>query len=65
MMKKIVLGISGGVSVLIFLILLLIINHMGSNQLSQQAAQRWSSEGGASQVSCFFSVNSGDRKSVV
>ena len=59
MMKKIVLGISGGVSVLIFLILLLIINHMGSNQLSQQAAQRWSSEGGASQVSCFFSVNSG------
>jgi len=57
-MKKIVLGISGGISLLIFLILLFITNHMGSSQLSQQAASRWSSEGDAAQVSCFFSVGS-------
>lgn len=56
-MKKIVLGISGGISFAVFLVLLLIINHMGSSQLTQTMAGRWSDEGNVSQVSCFFSVN--------
>lgn len=56
-MKKIVLGISGGISFLAFLILLLVTNHLGKVELSQMAARRWSSDGGASQVSCFFSVD--------
>ena len=58
-MKRIVLGISGGISFLIFLILLLLSNHLGRSQLTQTAAQRWSEDGNASQVSCFFSVGSG------
>ena len=58
-MKKIVLGISGGISFLIFLILLFTTNYLGHSQLSQTAADRWSSKKNASQVSCFFSVGSG------
>lgn len=57
-MKKIVLGISGGISFLIFLVLLFVSNGLGSSQLSQTAAERWSSDGKSSQVSCFFSVGS-------
>ena len=56
-MKKIVLGISGGISFVIFLILLFTAHRLGGSQMSQTAAQRWSSEGDAAQVSCFFSVN--------
>lgn len=56
-MKKIVLGISGGISFLIFLILLFAVDRIGQTQMSQQAAERWSSEGNVSQVSCFFSVS--------
>lgn len=58
-MKKIVLGISGGISFLIFLVLLFVSNSLGSSQLSQTVAERWSSDGKSSQVSCFFSVGSG------
>jgi len=58
MMKKLVLGISGGISLLIALILSFLIAGMGSAQSSQQAAERWSESGGFSQISCFFSVNS-------
>lgn len=58
-MKKIVLGISGGVSFLVFLILLFAANYLGRSQLSQTAASRWSSEKNAAQISCFFSVDSG------
>lgn len=57
-MKKKVLGISGGISFVFFLILLLTAKYLGGNQPSQEMADRWSSEGGVSQVSCFFSVNS-------
>lgn len=56
-MKKIVLGISGGISFVVFLILLVTAHCLGGSQPDQTAADRWSSEGGASQVSCFFSVN--------
>lgn len=56
-MKKIVLGISGGVSFLVFLILLFATNRLGQTQVSQQTAERWDSGGGVSQVSCFFSVD--------
>lgn len=58
-MKKIVLGISGGISFLIFLILLFTTNYLSRSQLSQTVADRWSSKKNASQVSCFFSVGSG------
>ena len=58
-MKKIVLGISGGLSFLVFLVLLIVSNSLGSSQLSQTAAERWSDDGKASQISCFFSVGSG------
>lgn len=58
-MKKIVLGISGGISFLIFLILLFTANALGQSQSSQTAASRWSSKKNVSQVSCFFSVGSG------
>ena len=58
-MKKIVLGISGGISFLIFLILLFATSYLGQSQPTQTAASRWSSKKNASQVSCFFSVGSG------
>ncbi len=58
-MKKLVLGISGGVSFLFFLILLLVTGHLGRYQDSQMMAERWSSKKDVAQVSCFFSVNAG------
>lgn len=58
-MKKVVLGISGGISFAAFLILLLVTNYLGNIQTTQTAARRWNSEGGVSQVSCFFAVGSG------
>lgn len=57
-MKKIVLGISGGISFLIFLILLLMTNHIIGTQYTQQMAERWSEQGSVAQVSCFFAANS-------
>ncbi len=56
-MKKIWLSVSGGLSFLIFLILLLVSNHMASGQKSQQMAERWSEKKDAAQISCFFSPN--------
>lgn len=56
-MKKIVLGISGGISFTIFLILCFIANHLGQGQEAQMMAERWSEKKSAAQVSCFFSVN--------
>ena len=58
-MKKLVLGISGGISFLLFLILAFVANHLGQTQDSQSMAERWSKDGKTSQVSCFFSVNAG------
>lgn len=58
-MKKIVLGITGGISFLVFLILLVVSNYLGRSQLTQTVAKRWSKDGNVSQVSCFFSVSSG------
>lgn len=58
-MKKIVLGISGGVSFLLFLILLFVTNHLSKAQDSQTMAGRWSEKKDVAQVSCFFSVNAG------
>lgn len=58
-MKRKVLGISGGASFAVFLVLLFVTNCLGGSQLSQSAAGRWSSDGGVAQVSCFFSAGSG------
>lgn len=57
-MKKRVLAISGAISFGVFLILLLIIRHIGGSLDDQQMAERWSKDGGVAQVSCFFSVDS-------
>lgn len=57
--KKLVLGISGGISLLLFLILLFVTNHLVKEQDSQTMAERWSEKKNVAQVSCFFSVNSG------
>lgn len=56
-MKRLVLLISGGISFLIFLILLLAARSVGRSQDSQLMAERWSDKNDVAQVSCFFSVN--------
>lgn len=56
-MKKVILGISGGISFLLFLILAITANRLGGSQDSQNMAERWSRDGKTAQVSCFFSVN--------
>ena len=58
-MKKRILGICGGISFGIFLIIMFVIRGLGNDLPSQEMAKRWSKEGGTAQVSCFFSVNSG------
>lgn len=55
-MKRLCLSISAAVSMLIFVVLLCITNHMGKAQMSQSMAERWSKEGDVAQISCFFSV---------
>lgn len=55
--KQIVLGISGAVSFLVFLILAAVSSVLSGRQLSQQMAERWSLKKDAAQVSCFFSPN--------
>ena len=57
-MKKRILGISGAISLSIFLILSLVIDHLSGVQQSQQMAERWSKNGDVAQISCFFSVDS-------
>lgn len=57
-MKKIVLGISGGISFLVFLILLFVTKHVIGTQYTQQMAERWSEQRNVAQVSCFFAANS-------
>lgn len=56
--KKIILGISGAVSFLIFLILFIVNSIMIQNQLTQKMADRWSEKNNVSQISCLFSPNS-------
>lgn len=58
-MKKILLGISGAISFILFLILLAVTNHMAASLESQQMAGRWNQEGGVAQISCFFSPEAG------
>ena len=57
--RQIKLGASAGISVIIFLILTGVIALLAYSLAEQQIAGRWSSEGGAAQVSCFFSPNAG------
>lgn len=57
-MKKIMLGISGGISFLIFLILLFTTNHIIGAQDTQQMAGRWGDRKNTAQVSCFFAADS-------
>lgn len=54
---SIVLGISGIVSFLVFLILYGVTALLAGSQTSQQMAERWSEKKDVSQISCFFSPN--------
>ncbi len=56
-MRKLCLRISGGVSLLICLILFLAARAMGNAEESQKMAERWSEKGDVAQISCFFSVS--------
>lgn len=56
-MKKWILYISGGISLLIFFILLAVTDHMAEALPEQQMAARWSESGGVAQISCFFSAD--------
>ena len=58
-MKKIVLGISGVVTFLLFAAAMLTGRILSGKQDSQNMAERWGSQGSYAQVSCFFSVNAG------
>ena len=55
--RQIKLGISTGISVIIFLVLTGVIALLAGKQAEQHVDRRWDSEGGAAQVSCFFSPN--------
>lgn len=57
MMKKRILGISGVISFLLFLLLNAVSSQMTASLQEQQMAQRWSAEGDTAQISCFFSTN--------
>ena len=57
-MKKLMLGISGGISFLFFLILFFTINYIIGAQDTQQMAGRWSDQKNVAQVSCFFAADS-------
>ena len=56
-MKKLILMISGGISLLIFFLLLAVTGHMTKELPEQQMAARWSGSGGVAQISCFFSTD--------
>lgn len=56
-MKRLILGISGGVSFLAFLILWGVTGYLASSLSEQNMAKRWSEDGKAAQVSCFFSAD--------
>lgn len=57
--KKIALPLSAALSFLIFLALWALTNHMSSALDSQSMAERWSEDGDAAQISCFFSNYAG------
>lgn len=54
--RQIILGISGVVSFLMFLILCAVISLLSQKRLDQQMAERWSSKKDVAQISCFFSA---------
>lgn len=56
-MRKLLLSISGAISFVVFLILLLLSNHMAQGQDAQQMAERWSKKNDVAQISVFFSRN--------
>lgn len=57
--KRIILAISCVISFLVFAVLSGISAHMAGKQDSQMMADRWSDDGDAAQISCFFSQSAG------
>ena len=55
-MKRLIITLSGAVSLLLAVVLLIIGGSMADGLPEQQMAARWSEDGDAAQVSCFFAV---------
>ena len=55
--RGLILSGTGLTALVLALLLLGICNRLAGKQSAQQAAERWSAAGDASQISCFFSVN--------
>lgn len=58
-LKKLLFVGSELLSLLIGIVLCVVIFNLSNDLLPQNAAERWSREGDAAQISCFFSVDSG------
>lgn len=56
--KQIVLSITAAVSLTVFLILTAVCSQLSGQLTAQNMADRWAPDGGAAQVSCFFSQQS-------
>jgi len=54
-MKKRILGITGGVSFAVFLVLLAVTRHMTASLPDQNMTKRWSEKEDVAHISCFFS----------
>lgn len=64
--KRIIWGITGAVSFIIFMVLFAVSGGLAVKQDSQMMAKRWSKEGGAAQISCFLSQGAGfDENSIM
>lgn len=55
-MKRLIITLSGALSLVLAILLLCIGNRMAGKLPEQQMASRWSKDGGVAQVSCFFAV---------
>lgn len=57
--KQIILAITTAFSLLIFVILTVVSSSLAGGLEAQNMAERWSQDGGVSQISCFFTQDSG------
>lgn len=64
-MKRLLLGITGVISSVMFLIMLVTIHYIANTQVSQKMAERWSEKSNVAQISCFFSNRSNVTKEMI
>ena len=58
-LKQIILAITTAFSLLVFVILTVVSSSLAGGLEAQNMAERWSKDGGVSQISCFFAQGSG------